>query len=53
LLQFLDCCGLPDVLTKNGNVDVFRESLDQAIAFGERCSALEKQARTTGFKTVE
>ena len=32
-LQLLDCCGLPDVLTKDGNVDVFRESLDQALAF--------------------
>lgn len=52
-LQLLDCCGFPDVLTKDGNVDVFGESLDQAVAFGELCSALERQAWATGFKTVE
>ena len=52
-LQLLDCCGLPDVLTKDGNVDIFGESLDQAVAFGERCSPLEEQARTTGFEAIE
>jgi hypothetical protein len=44
---------LPNVFAENGNVDVFRKALDQAVAFGKRCSALEKQAWTAGFKIIE
>ena len=51
--QFLEGRGLSNVFPENGDVDVFGEAFDQAIAFGERGAAFEEQARATGLQFIE
>ena len=44
---------LAEVVAKNGDVDVFGKSLNQAEGFRQGCSALEQQARRTGRSALE
>jgi hypothetical protein len=41
--QLFDGRGLADVLAKDGDVDVFGEAFDQAVAFGERGATLKSR----------
>jgi len=34
--QLLESCGLSNIFPEDGDVDVFGEPFDQAVAFGER-----------------
>src|ERR1700728_4603101 len=43
--EFCDGRSSVDVVAENGDVDVFGKAFDQTVGLGQRCPALEEQAR--------
>nr|WP_263377840.1 hypothetical protein [Granulicella paludicola] len=52
-LQFLEGRGLSNVFPEDGDVDVFGEAFNQAVAFGKRRAPFEEQAWATGLQFIE
>jgi hypothetical protein len=51
--EFLNGCGLSEVVAKNGDVDVFGEAINQCERLRQRSSAFEQQARRSCRQAIE
>ena len=52
-LKLPNGCGLPKVLPKDGDVDVFGKPGNQAVGFRQRRSALEEKSRMAAGKPLK